>query len=472
MACARGRMRARGMLLYDAFRAFDSDHNGVLSAEELYGGMTWLGIELTPKQAKELASKMDVDGDGCITFADFRRVLSDPSHCISQRSNAGLDGDELDDDMQRDLWDLKSSTPSWSDPDHVDQMDEKWTGVRPRSLRTDDEKQLIHTAIVGELSDRVRASASALSVSLRKVGGFARIWDSEATGARYQCTVWCPKLPAPTNHRIHICLGHYISREFGLPKDAIERYYLSLTDTTSWRLFKSKFLEKDILDVLIPHPIRYTEVWRHRRGERPLYVWRPVPPTPDFVALGMFATPSDDPPQVNECRCVPKVWLIPTTEIPRRVWTDAGGGGRPGSFWVLSKTGLLHATEQHSPPSEVGYDFWSMEFMANYRIGEINLKWNTEGGGSGKGCVVAPPPRRRAPKGGLSEDMNEMSQMMEKEKVEFCRQRELVLGHTKKQPKKATGTHKNDEEMKVYIFDMFENMSVELPKALEDSLYG
>ena len=41
IAHARSRMNFHGMLLMDAFRAFDYDRNGMLSAEELYGGF-WI----------------------------------------------------------------------------------------------------------------------------------------------------------------------------------------------------------------------------------------------------------------------------------------------------------------------------------------------------------------------------------------------------------------------------------------------
>ena len=41
------------MLLQDAFRAFDYDRNGRLSCAELYGGITWLGLEM---QATELVA--------------------------------------------------------------------------------------------------------------------------------------------------------------------------------------------------------------------------------------------------------------------------------------------------------------------------------------------------------------------------------------------------------------------------------
>lgn len=39
----------KGMGLMDAFRAFDSNKDGLLSCSELYGGLLWLGLPVTPE---------------------------------------------------------------------------------------------------------------------------------------------------------------------------------------------------------------------------------------------------------------------------------------------------------------------------------------------------------------------------------------------------------------------------------------
>ena len=46
----RSGLKERGMLVFDAFRAFNSSHSGVLSCSELYGGLDWLGLHLKPPQ--------------------------------------------------------------------------------------------------------------------------------------------------------------------------------------------------------------------------------------------------------------------------------------------------------------------------------------------------------------------------------------------------------------------------------------
>ena len=60
------------MRLLDAFRAFDGEaREGNLSYEALYGGLTWLGVELTPAQMMELARKIDVENAGFVTYEQF-----------------------------------------------------------------------------------------------------------------------------------------------------------------------------------------------------------------------------------------------------------------------------------------------------------------------------------------------------------------------------------------------------------------
>lgn len=42
-------LRERGLLVYDAFRAFNSSNSGLLTCSELYGGMSFLEIPFVPE---------------------------------------------------------------------------------------------------------------------------------------------------------------------------------------------------------------------------------------------------------------------------------------------------------------------------------------------------------------------------------------------------------------------------------------
>jgi hypothetical protein len=70
-------LRSRGILAADAFRIFDSSRNGVLSCSELYGGLEWLGLELTPAQIYDLVNTLDSDRDGLVTQDEFVHAFHD-----------------------------------------------------------------------------------------------------------------------------------------------------------------------------------------------------------------------------------------------------------------------------------------------------------------------------------------------------------------------------------------------------------
>ena len=63
------------MFVFDAFRAFNSSHSGLLSCSEFYGGLEWLNIRLTPDQIYDLVRKIAVDNEGLISYLDFKRVF-------------------------------------------------------------------------------------------------------------------------------------------------------------------------------------------------------------------------------------------------------------------------------------------------------------------------------------------------------------------------------------------------------------
>jgi hypothetical protein len=68
-------MQDRGMLVFDAFRAFNSSHTGLLTCSELYGALEWMNLRFTPNQVYELVRRIAVDNDGLINYADFKRVF-------------------------------------------------------------------------------------------------------------------------------------------------------------------------------------------------------------------------------------------------------------------------------------------------------------------------------------------------------------------------------------------------------------
>ncbi|PKA59795.1 Calmodulin [Apostasia shenzhenica] len=61
--------------LKQAFKVFDKDQNGLISADELRHVMTNLGEKLTNEEVNEMIREADDDGDGQINYAEFVKVM-------------------------------------------------------------------------------------------------------------------------------------------------------------------------------------------------------------------------------------------------------------------------------------------------------------------------------------------------------------------------------------------------------------
>jgi len=59
----------------EAFKVFDKDGNGFISAAELRHVMTSLGEKLTDKEVDEMIREADVDGDGQINYDEFVKMM-------------------------------------------------------------------------------------------------------------------------------------------------------------------------------------------------------------------------------------------------------------------------------------------------------------------------------------------------------------------------------------------------------------
>lgn len=60
----------------DAFRVFDTDNDGFISARELRAVMTKLGENLTDQEIEEMIREADVDGDGQVNYSGNNIIIN------------------------------------------------------------------------------------------------------------------------------------------------------------------------------------------------------------------------------------------------------------------------------------------------------------------------------------------------------------------------------------------------------------
>nr|AAV73912.1 calmodulin-like protein [Pinctada fucata] len=60
----------------EAFRVFDRDDKGFITASELKHIMTTLGEKMDDEEAEEMVAAADIDGDGEINYEEFVKMIS------------------------------------------------------------------------------------------------------------------------------------------------------------------------------------------------------------------------------------------------------------------------------------------------------------------------------------------------------------------------------------------------------------
>lgn len=60
-----------------AFKSYDLDRDGYITVHELKTVMLSTGEDLTDKEAQTMVDMADADGDGRVSFDEFRRFLAD-----------------------------------------------------------------------------------------------------------------------------------------------------------------------------------------------------------------------------------------------------------------------------------------------------------------------------------------------------------------------------------------------------------
>ncbi|KAH7852134.1 hypothetical protein Vadar_020981 [Vaccinium darrowii] len=61
--------------LRDAFDLYDKDKNGLISAGELHAVLKSLGEKCSLADCSRMIRSVDVDGDGCVNFEEFKKMM-------------------------------------------------------------------------------------------------------------------------------------------------------------------------------------------------------------------------------------------------------------------------------------------------------------------------------------------------------------------------------------------------------------
>lgn len=214
--------------------------------------------------------------------------------------------------------------------------------------------------------DPIRPPENVPIAALRRIkievvthANYSLVWSSEGMLSRRATSIWEPDVNYQGFMRssgLRLSVGHYANQGFsdcrtGNRNGIKTRAVLQLRDKNIFVRGSTSSQEylQSVADHYCPFPKKFRLVWSQARGKQ-LFVWLPVPPSDAFVALGMVATTSSEPPQVSIVRCVAKSWCQPALKAPVFLWDDSGSGGKPASIWIVNGLQVLWLTPGHNSP--------------------------------------------------------------------------------------------------------------------------
>mmetsp|Transcript_23985 Transcript_23985/g.23023 ORF Transcript_23985/g.23023 Transcript_23985/m.23023 type:complete len:612 (+) Transcript_23985:2409-4244(+) len=313
-------LKSRGMYARDAFAAFDRNRDGMLDNEELRRGLEWLGLKMDQSLVSDIMIEVDKDKDGYINLEEFKAAVG---------WDEGSEGTE-------NLGTF--AAPSLPPP----------AGMEGTKVNVQIPQSVLNS----------------IKVKVRKINKFQLVWTSKGSMSRQKGSLWEPIVGTGTfrANRAYVSLGHFVGSGYDSPNsDGKDRLTLEITDTQGSFVGGSSWLPH-VLDLYLPRPARFRLVWSVTHGSNPFYAWEPIPPTDEFVAMGMIGTTKDTPPDVRVMRCVSKSWLKESDYV-HSIWDDSGSGGREGSIWIFNTLNLAGFVAGHNPPSQRPPDLKNRRFF-------------------------------------------------------------------------------------------------------------
>ena len=185
-------LQQHGLYTLDAFRAFNAAGNGLMSCSELYGGLRWLGMDVGPPDIYEMVRRMDGDGDGFVSFDEFRLAV----------------GSEADTEM----WAHESD-----EPPHL-------VGISLANLKPIPIRELFDEEDSVEAKQQLQVPQhmlNAIKLKLQKLERLDELWRSAGIASKAKVSVWDGRLSTKrlvsARNRTRVCLGHFATNSWSSP---------------------------------------------------------------------------------------------------------------------------------------------------------------------------------------------------------------------------------------------------------------
>lgn len=382
----------------DAFRAIDEDQDGVITKKEVHLAFRRFGIDKMPgmdpsalqSQVDALFKLVDPDDTEKLTLDQFKSAL------------------ELDDQEERPMLGLDLSNPrpssvgiedgSLAVPVEAYSRVEEPTVTPSIPLGTIVGPHIKKAASLQRAMCTTDLASGQFFISWKRHHSFKKIWDWPGSGTEKPVAIWRPThvpdavdMPRSSMRRDRrssagvreacapivqrIVFGDVIARGVSNPADMKPFYLLEVSEKSESSGIDARRIELAMfVRFFFPYPKKFIKVCQKpRRGEtKELHIWKPVPPSDAFVAMGMVATSTATEPFAEEIgvHCLPKWWAERTSRKNQvQIWHDreaaafylasadeAGEGGVPVRFAVTGQSA-------GEPPVEV-LEFVNMNFHA------------------------------------------------------------------------------------------------------------
>eukprot|EP00929_Paragymnodinium_shiwhaense_P090478 TRINITY_DN50674_c0_g1_i1.p1 TRINITY_DN50674_c0_g1~~TRINITY_DN50674_c0_g1_i1.p1 ORF type:complete len:4578 (+),score=1022.66 TRINITY_DN50674_c0_g1_i1:184-13917(+) len=312
VARMRWALAARGLGAADAFQTLDTNGNGVLSKGEVARGLEWLGVRAVMAQGQDrwlqqvdaVFEALDKNFDNSVTLDEFTSLLE------LRESDKAM--------IPSSLKMLQQAAPQ---PEEND-------------VDSEPEDRVVMERLLPECFPL--KSSGRLRLRWEEHTEMKLVWTSQRSLMEKPLTFWEPVTESAAvetgGSQVRLAFGHIAC--VGLrPPSGIA--LLEIKDTQGRGSASRQDLQA-VVEQLFPRPARYRQRWHQAKSSADsehLYIWEPLPPSEDFVAIGMLASATRDEPPPEATRCAPKIWASSMRRVTE-LWSGSGANNIPASFFI------------------------------------------------------------------------------------------------------------------------------------------